>query len=355
MKALVLAGGTGTRLRPITHTAAKQLVPVANKPVLYYGIESIVAAGITEIGVVVGGTAAEIRSALGDGRRFGARITYLPQAAPLGLAHAVRIARGWLGDDDFVMYLGDNFIVGGITGLVDEFRRERPDAHILTTKVADPTLFGVAELGPDGQVLAVQEKPENPRSDHAVAGVYLFTPAVHEAVAGIEPSCRGELEITDAIQWLIDSGRSVRATTITGYWKDTGNAEDMLEVNRVILAGIEPAVEGLVDDASRITGRVHVEAGARIEGSRITGPAIIGEGTLIKNSVIGPGTSIAANCRISESEVESSIILEGARIQNTGRITDSLTGRSVHIIGDGRTSHTRRLLLGDHSKIHIAS
>ncbi|RDG30935.1 sugar phosphate nucleotidyltransferase, partial [Streptomyces corynorhini] len=232
MKALVLAGGTGSRLRPLTHTSAKQLVPVANKPVLFYAIESLVAAGITDIGIVTGDTAAEIRAAVGDGSAFGARVSYLPQGRPLGLAHAVLIAREWLGDDDFVMYLGDNFIVGGIGELVDAFRALRPDAGILLTKVADPSAFGVAELDSSGRVVNLEEKPAEPRGDLALVGVYLFSPAVHEAVRAISPSARGELEITDAIQWLVDHGRSVRPTVISGYWKDTGNVTDMLEVNR---------------------------------------------------------------------------------------------------------------------------
>ncbi|MER5934764.1 glucose-1-phosphate thymidylyltransferase [Streptomyces sp. NPDC002054] len=355
MKALVLAGGTGSRLRPITHTAAKQLVPVANKPVLFYGIESIVAAGITEIGVIVGGTEREIRAALGDGSQFGARITYLPQEAPLGLAHAVLIARDWLGDEDFVMYLGDNFVVGGITGLVEEFRQERPHARILLTKVADPSMFGVAELGPDGAVVRLEEKPAAPRSDLALVGVYLFTSAVHEAVAAIAPSARGEMEITDAIQWLIDAGRTVTATTITGYWKDTGNVADMLEVNRAVLEGIEPAVAGSVDAASEIVGRVRIAPGARIVRSRIVGPAVIGADAVVTDSHIGSFTSVADHCRISGSEVEFSILLEGARIEDAGRIEGSLIGRSVHVSGAVRAPRAHRLVLGDHSRIQIAS
>src|SRR5690242_8265311 len=223
MKALVLAGGSGSRLRPITHTSAKQLLPVANKPVLFYGLEAIRDAGITDVGLVVGDTAAAIEAAVGDGSAFGLRTTYIRQPAPLGLAHAVLIAQDFLGDDDFVMYLGDNFIVGGITGLVEEFRAERPDAQILLTQVPNPTSFGVAELDADGRVVGLEEKPKVPKSDLALVGVYLFTPAIHEAVRSIEPSWRGELEITHAIQWLIDQRKDVRSTTISGYWKDTGN------------------------------------------------------------------------------------------------------------------------------------
>src|SRR5580692_9695392 len=247
MKALVLAGGSGSRLRPITHTFAKQLVPVANKPVLFYGLEAIRDAGITDVGIVVGETEPEIRSAVGSGQAFGLKVTYIQQSAPLGLAHAVLVAREFLGEDDFVMYLGDNFIVGGITALVEEFLTSRPDAHIMLTPVADPRQFGVAELDGTGQLIGLEEKPRQPRSDLALVGVYLFTPAVHEAVARLEPSQRGELEITEAIQWLLDNGRSVISTVVTGYWKDTGNVADMLEVNRLVLETIEPHVDGIVD------------------------------------------------------------------------------------------------------------
>ncbi|MEV0266735.1 glucose-1-phosphate thymidylyltransferase [Streptomyces sp. NPDC050617] len=353
MKALVLSGGTGSRLRPITHTAAKQLVPVANKPVLFYGIESLVAAGITEIGIVVGETEAEIRAAVGDGSRFGARVSYLPQASPLGLAHAVLIARDWLGDDDFVMYLGDNFVVGGITELVEEFRETRPDARILLTKVDDPSAFGVAELDPDGAVVRLEEKPSAPRSDLALVGVYLFTPAVHEAVRSIKPSARGELEITDAIQWLIEDGRAVRSTVISGYWKDTGNVTDMLEVNRTVLEAMPPAVLGTVDGDSELVGRVRIEAGASVVRSRIVGPAVIGAGSVVRDSYIGPSTSVADDCLISDSEVEFSIVLDGSRIEGVGRIEGSLIGRTVRVTGAARAPRAHRLVLGDHSQVQI--
>ncbi|MEU7046381.1 glucose-1-phosphate thymidylyltransferase [Streptomyces varsoviensis] len=353
MKALVLSGGTGSRLRPITHTAAKQLVPVANKPVLFYGIESLVAAGITDIGIVVGDTEAEIRAAVGDGSRFGARVSYLPQARPLGLAHAVLIARDWLGDDDFVMYLGDNFVVGGITELVEEFRATRPDARILLTKVDDPSAFGVAELDPDGAVLRLEEKPSAPRSDLALVGVYLFTSAVHEAVRSITPSARGELEITDAIQWLVEDGRAVCSTVISGYWKDTGNVTDMLEVNRTVLEAMPPAVLGTVDADSELVGRVRVEEGASVVRSRIVGPAVIGAGSVVRDSYIGPSTSVADGCLISDSEVEFSIVLDGSRIEGVGRIEGSLIGRTVRVTGAARAPRAHRLVLGDHSQVQI--
>ena len=355
MKALVLCGGAGTRLRPITHTSAKQLVPVANKPVLFYGLESIAAAGVTETGIVVGDTAQEIRRAVGDGSAFGLEVTYLPQDAPLGLAHAVLIARDFLGDDDFVMYLGDNFIVGGISGLVDDFRTERPDARILLTPVPEPTAFGVAELDDTGRVVSLEEKPQVPRSDLALVGVYLFTPAVHEAVRSIEPSRRGELEITDAIQWLLDQGRDVRATTISGYWKDTGNVTDMLEVNRTVLETLEPRIEGDVDASSEIIGRVRVDAGAKIFRSRVVGPAVIGAGTVIADSCIGPFSSIAEDCRIEGSEIEYSIVLRRATVAGVSRIEESLIGHGVEVTPAPSTPAVHRLVLGDHSKVQIAS
>ena len=248
MKALVLAGGAGTRLRPITYTSAKQLVPVANKPVLFYGLEAIADAGVTDVGLIVGDTAQEVMGAVGDGSKFGIKATYIQQHAPLGLAHAVQVGREYLGDDDFVMYLGDNFIVGGIAELVDSFRQARPAARILLTQVPNPREFGVAELDTAGRVIGLEEKPQQPKSDLALVGVYMFTPAVHDVIAGLKPSWRGELEITEAIQLLIDSGQRVESSLVTGYWKDTGNVGDMLEVNRMVLETIETACRGEVGD-----------------------------------------------------------------------------------------------------------
>ena len=355
MKALVLAGGSGTRLRPITHTSAKQLVPVANKPVLFYGLEAIRDAGITQVGIVVGDTEPAIRAAVGSGQAFGLEVTYIRQSAPLGLAHAVLVAREFLGDDDFVMYLGDNFIVGGITALVEEFRASRPDAHIMLTSVADPHQFGVAELDGDGQLIGLEEKPQQPKSDLALVGVYMFTPAVHEAVAALAPSARGELEITEAIQWLMLKGRKVTSTIISGYWKDTGNVADMLEVNRVVLETAEPAVAGEVDAASELIGRVIIEAGARVTGSRILGPTIIGAGTEVTGSYIGPFTSVAAGCVIDDSEIEYSIVLRGASIRGVRRIESSLIGHHVEVTPAPRVCQAHRLVLGDHSKVQISS
>jgi glucose-1-phosphate thymidylyltransferase len=328
---------------------------VANKPVLFYGLEAIKEAGITDVGIVVGDTAPAIQAAVGDGRALGLSVTYIRQDAPLGLAHAVLVAREFLGDDDFVMYLGDNFIVGGITALIEEFRASRPDAHIMLTKVADPRQFGVVELDGAGQVAGLEEKPERPKSDLALVGVYLFTPAVHEAVAGLVPSRRGELEITEAIQWLVSHGRKVTSTVISGYWKDTGNVADMLEVNRMVLESAEPRMAGTADEASELIGRVVVEAGAQVSGSRIVGPAVIGAGTVVSGSYIGPFTSIAPDCVITDSEIEYSIVLSGASIRGVRRIEASLIGHDVEVTPAPPVREAHRLILGDHSKLQICS
>ena len=342
-------------MRPITHTSAKQLVPVANKPVLFYGLEAIAEAGITQVGIIVGETAEEIREAVGDGSAFGLDVTYIPQAEPLGLAHAVLIARQFLGEDDFVMYLGDNFVVGGIRDLVDAFRAERPDAQILLTKVANPTAFGVAQLDAAGRVIGLEEKPEHPKSDLALVGVYLFTPAVHEAVRAIKPSRRGELEITHAIQWMLDAGRDVRSTTISGYWKDTGNVTDMLEVNRSVLETLERRIDGTVDEDSEIIGRVRIEAGAKVTGSRIVGPVVVGAHTVITDSYVGPFTSIADDCRIEDSEIEYSIVLRDSSVSGVRRVEASLIGRNVEVTPAPRRPAAHRFVLGDHSKVQISS
>ena len=355
MKALVLAGGSGSRLRPITHTSAKQLLPIANKPVLYYGLEAIRDAGITEVGIVVGDTAPAIQEAVGDGSAFGLSATYIRQDAPRGLAHAVLIARDFVGDDDFVMYLGDNFIVGGISELVEEFPVGRPDAQIMLTQVPDPRQYGVAELDALGEVVGLEEKPRQPKSDLALVGVYIFTSAVHEAVRQLVPSWRGELEITEAIQWLIDNGRKVRSTTITGYWKDTGNVIDMLEVNRMVLESVQPAQHGTIDASTEIIGRVVVERDAEVSGSRIVGPVIIGAGTRVSGSYVGPFTSIAADCTIADSEIEYSIVLRGASIQGVRRIEASLIGHEVEVTPAPKVPKAHRLVLGDHSKVQISS
>jgi glucose-1-phosphate thymidylyltransferase len=322
---------------------------------LFYGLEAIRDAKITDVGIVVGDTVAAIQEAVGDGGTFGLDVSYIRQDAPRGLAHAVKVGRDFLGDDDFVMYLGDNFIVGGITSLVEEFAATRPDAQILLTKVSDPRQFGVAELDSSGEVAGLEEKPDQPKSDLALVGVYIFTSAVHEAVARLNPSRRGELEITEAIQWLIDAGRKVRSTTITGYWKDTGNVADMLEVNRMVLEGIEPQLQGSVDGASELIGRVVIEAGAEVRESRIVGPVIIGRETRVSGSYIGPFTSVAPNCTIVGSEIEYSILLRGASIQGVRRIEASLIGHEVKVTPSPAVPKAHRLVLGDHSKVQISS
>jgi glucose-1-phosphate thymidylyltransferase len=355
MKALVLAGGAGTRLRPITHTSAKQLLPVANKPVLFYGLEAIREAGITDVGLVVGDTAEAIKTAVGDGSKFGLSATYIRQTAPLGLAHAVLVSRDYLGDDDFVMYLGDNFIVGGITPLVEEFRSERPDAQIMLTPVADPREFGVAELDDSGQVIGLEEKPQRPKSNLALVGVYIFSPSVHEAVRNLKPSWRGELEITEAIQWLIDRGKTVRSSVISGYWKDTGNVTDMLEVNRMVLETTESQCQGTVDAGCEIIGRVAIESDAQVSGSRIVGPVVIGARSKVTGSYVGPFTAVAEDCTIDDSEIEYSILLARASIRGVRRIEASIIGHDVEVTPAPRVPKAHRLVLGDHSKVQISS
>jgi glucose-1-phosphate thymidylyltransferase len=353
VKGLILSGGKGTRLRPLTYTSAKQLVPVANKPVLFYGIEAIANAGIRDIGIVVGDTQAEIRAAVGDGSRWGVRVEYIEQDAPRGLAHAVKISRDYIGDEPFVVYLGDNLLNKGITHFVREFEEQRPAAQILLTRVADPQQFGVAELK-DGRVVRLVEKPKEPIGDLALVGVYMFGPEVFESVNRIRPSFRNELEITDAIQDLIDRGLTVRPHLVDGWWKDTGKLEDMLEANRLILETFERRVEGTVDAESRVEGKVVVEAGASIERSVIRGPAIIGCGAKIVHAYVGPFTSIMGNVEIRDTEIEHSIVLEGSSLQNlSNRVIDSLIGRNVKIYREPVKPSAYRFMLGDNSEVGI--
>jgi glucose-1-phosphate thymidylyltransferase len=353
LKGLILSGGKGTRLRPITHTSAKQLVPVANKPVLFYGIEAMAAAGIRDVGIVIAPeTGDEIRAAVGDGDRFGVSVTYIEQDEPLGLAHAALTAEPFLGDSAFVMYLGDNLLQGGIEELVAAFREHEPDALILLTPVADPENYGVAELR-DGAVVRLVEKPPEPRTDLALVGVYMFTPAIHDAARAISPSARGELEITDAIQHLLDSGLRVEPHVVEGWWKDTGRLEDMLEANRLILDNVEPRMDGELVD-SRVDGRVVVEAGARLERSNVRGPAMIGADTRLVDAYVGPYTSIGEGCTIENAEVEHSILLAGCSVHNlAGRMESSLLGRNVAIARDDRQPRAYRFMVGDNSEISI--
>jgi glucose-1-phosphate thymidylyltransferase len=353
MKGLILSGGKGTRLRPITFTSAKQLVPVANKPVLFYGIEAIRDAGIKDIGIVVGDTKDEVMAAVGDGSSFGVKVTYIEQAEPLGLAHAVLVSEGFLKSDPFVMYLGDNLILGGISPLVREFKRDKPNAQILLSKVPNPNQFGVAELK-GGKVVRLVEKPVKPMSDLALVGVYMFDKNIFEAVKKIKPSARGELEITDAIQYLIDKKYAVHPHMVSGWWKDTGKLEDMLEANRMVLDSFETRIDGHVDSVSRVEFKVVVEKGAEVINSVVRGPAIIGCGARIVNSFIGPFTSIAGNVSVLGSEVEHSIILEGSVITEVDRrIEDSLIGRNVEVGKSPLKPTAYRFMLGDNSKVGL--
>ncbi len=352
MKGLILSGGRGTRLRPITFTSAKQLVPVANKPILFYGIEALVESGIREIGIVVGDTRREIKDAVGDGGRFGASVTYLEQEAPLGLAHAVLIAEAFMAGEPFVMYLGDNLIRERLAPLVDTFRATRPNAQILLARVPNPQQFGVAELA-NGRVVRLVEKPKAPASDLALVGVYMFDRQVFDAVKAITPSARGELEITDAIQWLIDHGRTVIPYVIDGWWKDTGRLEDVLEANRIILDTIQRRIEGDVE-GSEVVGKVVIEAGAKVVQSTIRGPAVIGKGAIIENAYVGPFTAVGDHAIIRSSEVEHSIILEGSSITDIGgRIESSLIGRNVVIHRSASKPRSYNLMLGDRSEVGL--
>ncbi len=353
MKGLVLSGGKGTRLRPITFTSAKQLLPIANKPVLFFCLEQLAAAGVTDVGIVVGDTEAEIRGAIGDGGAFGIQATYIRQDVPGGLAHAVKVSESFLKDAPFIMVLGDNLLRDGVTSIVEEFRADPCNCQILLTRVKNPNQFGVAELR-DGKVVRLVEKPKEFISDLALVGVYLFDRNIFKAVNAIRPSGRGELEITDAIQWLLTGGYAVRPHLVTGWWKDTGKLEDILEANRMVLDGIEERIVGRIDTGSRVEFKVALEDGVVIENSVVRGPAAIGAGTRIVNSYVGPFTAIAGGCTIANVEVEHSIILEGCTIDGAGsRIIDSLVGRNVVIRkGDGQP-RAYHFMLGDYSGITL--
>lgn len=353
MKALILAGGKGTRLRPITFSMAKQLVPVANKPVIEYGIESIVNAGIRDFGIIVGDTAKEVEAALGDGSRWGARFTFIPQPEPLGLAHAVATAQDYLGDEEFIMYLGDNLIKTDVGEFVREFERHRPAATILLTPVPNPSEFGVAEM--DGErVVRLEEKPNEPKSNLALVGVYLFDKRIHESISRLKPSWRGEYEITDAIQGLIEAGCEVRSHVVRGWWKDTGTVEAMLEANRLILEDLEPRIEADVDAESRIEGRVTLGEGTVVEGSTIRGPVAIGKGCRIVGSYVGPFTSIADNVQLVGTEIENSIVLQDSRLSRVpSRIEGSLIGRGVTVVCQGRVPRSIQIVMGDSGSLSL--
>lgn len=353
MKALITAGGHGTRLRPITHTQNKHLIPIANKPILNYALEYVREAGIKEVGIITNKDGSEVKDVYGDGKELGLSITYIPQERPSGLADCVRIAQPFIGNDSFVFYLGDNIIVGGIRRFIDEFQANDSNCHLVLAKVPDPERFGVPEIK-DNHIVRIEEKPQKPKSDYAVTGIYIYDGSIFEAVNNIKPSARGELEISDAHQYLIEKGLKISYSEITGWWKDTGKPNDLLEANRLVLDNISSKIAGKVDQDSKISGRVIIGAGAEIKNSNVRGPAIIGSGTKIINSYIGPYSSIERDCVIQNSEVEFSIISENCKILNQKiRIEASLLGKDVTIIEANAKPFTNRFIIGDQSIIEI--
>lgn len=354
MKGLILSGGFGTRLRPLTYTGAKQLIPVANKPIIFYGIEALVNSGIKNIGIITGETGVEIRSTVGNGERWGASITYIPQEAPLGLAHAIKIARGFLGKDDFIMYLGDNILKDGVKDFIDKFNQNRPDSLILLTEVPNPREFGVASVDQEGRVTKLIEKPKEPPSNLALVGVYLFNQGIFKAIESIKPSWRNELEITDAIQWLLENGRKVESHSVKGWWKDTGKPDDIIEANLLVLQDIESDNRAQCNE-STINGRVKAGNSTLIEKSTIRGPVIIGDNAKIINSYIGPFSSIGDGVFIENSEIECSVIMEGAAIRDVERRIDrSIIGRNVQLCVTTQSPRTNKFIIGDQSYIEIA-
>lgn len=348
MKALVPSGGRGVRLRPLTYTNAKQLVPVGGEPVLFRVLRHIAEAGVRECGIVVGDTAAEIESAVGDGSAFGLAITYIPQDDPLGLADCVRISQDFLGDDPFVMYLGDNMLADGVAGIVAEFETDPVAAQILAVRVPHPERFGVVTLAQDGTVAEVEEKPPHPKSDLALAGVYVFSREVHDAIAVLEPSARGELEITDAIQLLIEKGSRVRVHEAVGWWKDTGLPGDLLEANRLVLDGLSASrIEGEVDGCE-ISGEVIVEAGAVIEGGRLIGPCFVGAGAVLRHATVGPCAAIGAGCTVEDATIENSILMDGCVVHRS-TLKSSVLGRGVEVRGPG----SAQVIVGDHGILEL--
>jgi glucose-1-phosphate thymidylyltransferase len=354
-KGLLLAGGKGTRLRPLTHTRAKQLIPIGGKPNLFYALEDLLEAGIRDIGVILSPeTGDEVRSALGDGSHWGVKLTYIVQEAPLGIAHAVRTAQDFLADSPFVLYLGDNLLSGGIQHLVEEYRQTRPEAIVLLTPVEDPRAFGVVVLDQAGQVVQLLEKPKEPPSNLALVGVYLFSPKIHPIIQRLKPSSRGEYEITEAIQGLVDAGLRVVAHQVRGWWKDTGKPEDLLDANRLALTSVVRRVEGVLEEA-QVVGEVVIEPGARLVRSTVRGPAYVGAGALIEDSFIGPYTAIGKGARVIASEVEYSILMDEAQVHALPyRLDSSILGQGVVVDGQGHTRrHTLELVLGDRSRVRL--
>jgi glucose-1-phosphate thymidylyltransferase len=353
MKALITAGGRGTRLRPLTHTHNKHLIPIANKPMLAYAIEAIRGAGIAEIGIVMNADNQDVETAFGSGKDYGVKITYIPQSAPLGLAHVVKISEDFIKGEPFIFYLGDNMLVGGVSKFVDEFKSQRSNCHLTLSKVKDPERFGVPELD-GGRIVSIEEKPKQPKSDYAVAGIYLYDESIFEAVNAIAPSARGELEISDAHQYLLTQKKKVTYSEITGWWKDTGKPYDLLEANRLVLENQESRIDGNVDEASHLSGKVVVGKGTTITNSVVRGPAIIGENCAIADSYIGPFTSIYHSCVVKKSEIEFSIILKDCRIEDVGiRIEESLLGNDVQIVSAAKKPKTNRFMLGDQSRVEV--
>lgn len=354
IKGLILSGGNGTRLRPITYTGAKQLVPIANKPILFYGIESMVEAGITDIGIVVGSTSNEIKQAVGDGSRLGASVTYIHQHSPLGLAHCVSIAEEFLGDSDFVMYLGDNMLQKSIRDFYEPifYAQSKPSASILVKKVDNPENFGVAEIDESGKLVSLEEKPQSPKSDLAMVGVYFFTKDIHEAISNTHISARGEYEITDAIQNLIDSGKSVTCHKLDGWWIDTGKKDPLLECNRLVLDTIERDIKPNSLNTFTAEGRV-VVGNSHIYNSRIVGPVSIADGCLIKDAYIGPYTSIGRSCVIENAEIQNSVLLGNNIIRDVGRISDSLIGKGALVKRSTNKPSSIKLLISDQSVVEV--
>jgi len=355
MKALVLAAGKGTRLRPLTNTIPKHLLPVANKPILFYIMEQISEAGLENVGVVVSQeTGPDLKSALSDGSQWGLKITYILQEQALGLAHAVKAGQVFLGDSPFLLFLGDNLIKDGVKKLVAEFKSTSPDALIVLKEVADPRAFGVAEIDDSGRIIRVVEKPKEPKSNLALVGAYIFNPSVHQAIARLKPSWRGEYEITDAIQQLLEDGKNVRSHILRGWWLDTGKKEDLLEANRVILDEcLKGQIQGEIDSSSQITGLVEISPGTRIENSEIRGPVSIAANCRIVNSLIGPYTSIGAETIIRNSSVEYSVILSNSQILDIRHLTDSVIGRNVQIGRHKAELEASRLFIGDYDQVEL--
>ncbi len=355
MKALVLSGGKGTRLRPLTYTGAKQLVPIANRPILFYILDNIARAGIKEVGMIISPeTGAEIEETIGDGSRWGVSIKYILQAAPKGLAHAVITAEEFLGESPFVMYLGDNLIGSGINGFTESFMEGGAEAVILLKPVENPSSFGIAEVDRGGKIIGLVEKPQDPKSNLALVGVYVFSPAIHRAISKIKPSARGELEITDAIQELINSGATVRSEILETWWLDTGKKDDLLAANTIVLdEWFGREIKGEVDEESVVTGRVTISEGAVIKNSTLRGPVVIGPGTTVKDSFIGPFTSIGGGSKIKKSIIEHSVILSGATIDRVDRLEDSLIGREARVRKCRNKHKALRLMVGDDSLVEV--